>query len=250
MIDLGRDHRQEDQRLDRAGAAEPEPGEAQARAASPGSSTPTTAIAATWIVTHSASIRPWLAKQLRVPVEGEAQPDEVPARDVEAEHDQDHDRGEQDRVDPDRERGQPAARSAPVTPMTSRRRLRSARSVPARVTTISRNPSADPYGQSRPLVKMTWTILAIVVVWAPPSRSGRDEVTERRDEREQRRRDDARHRQRQDHVEERAGGPRRRGRGPAETRDGSSRSIETYSGRIANGRKPYVMPEDHRRSRC
>ena len=49
---------------------------------------------------------------------------------------------------------------------------RSASSVPPRVMTISRNPRADPYGQSRPLVKMTWTILAIVVVWAPPSRSG------------------------------------------------------------------------------
>ena len=47
-----------------------------------------------------------------------------------------------------------------------------ARNVPARVMTMSMNPSAEPYGQSRPLVNRTWTTLAIVDVWAPPRRSG------------------------------------------------------------------------------
>ena len=34
----------------------------------------------------------------------------------------------------------------------------------------------------------------------------------------------------------------------AATSDGSSRSIDTYSGRIANGRKPYTMPSTTEKS--
>src|SRR5262249_46291302 len=110
-------------------------------------------------------------QELRVPARGEAEPDEVPARDVEAEDDQDDDRREQERVRRDGERRQPAVPLASHA-RTSRRSVRRATSVPTSVTIMSRKPSAEPYGESRPLVKMTWTIFAIVVVWAPPSRSG------------------------------------------------------------------------------
>src|SRR6185369_12029212 len=115
-----------------------------------------------------------VVEQLRVPVEGEARPGEPTPGAVEAEHDQHDDRREQDHVGRDRQRGEPATRPAAhaLAPITSRRRLRSAMRVPTMVTPMSRKPSADPYGQSRPVVKMTWIRLAIVVVWAPPSTSG------------------------------------------------------------------------------
>ena len=130
-----------------------------------------TATNATWSVRESASSRSLVGEQLRVPVGREPQPHEVPARHVEAEDDQDHDRGEQERVDQDGECRQPRVPPGPH-PNVSWRSARIANRVPARVMTISMNPSAEPYGQSRPLVNRTWTILAIVEVCAPPSRSG------------------------------------------------------------------------------
>ena len=57
-------------------------------------------------------------------------------------------------------------------PATSRRSGPSARSVPPSVSIMRTNPSAAPYGQSRPWRNSSWTTLAIVVVSEPPSRSG------------------------------------------------------------------------------
>ena len=109
--------------------------------------------------------------------------------------------------------------------------------VPTSVISMRMNPSAEPYGQSRPSRNSSWTTLAIVVVLAPPSRSGvtkspiagmnvriaaamipgivSGSVTWRN-----------------------ACRPLAYRSRAAPTRAGSSRSIETYSGRIANGRKP------------
>ena len=102
---------------------------------------------------------------------------------------------------------------------------------------MSTNPSAEPYGQSRPSRNSSWTTLAMVVVSAPPSRSG---VTKSPMAGMNVRIDAAtmpgivngrvtlRNAWRPLAYRSRAAG----------TRAASSRSMDTYSGRIANGRNP------------
>ena len=79
--------------------------------------------------------------------------------------------------------------------MTSRRSVRSASSVPPSVTIMRMNPSAAPYGQSRPGEEQLLDVLGDRRRLRPAQEIGRDEVAERRDERQQRGGDDPRHRQ-------------------------------------------------------
>ena len=109
--------------------------------------------------------------------------------------------------------------------------------VPAIVPTMSRKLRAAPNGQSRLDMNRIWMTLAIVIVWTPPSRSGvtkspiagmkvsraaammpgivRGRVTCLK-----------------------AARPFAYRSRAAATSAGSRRSIETYRGRIANGRNP------------
>ena len=168
-------------------------------------------------------------EQLRVPLEREAAPDEVALGVVEAEQDQDDDRREQEHVDQARrERRQQGV----APPRISRSPRGGGTAGPATVPDDRERRSAGtraPRRTASPCADRNriWMTLAIVVVWAPPEQVRRDEVADRRDEREDGGRDDARA---SSAAASRAGTPPRplayRSRAAA-TSAGSRRSIET-----------------------
>ena len=91
---------------------------------------------------------------------------------VEAEDDEDDDGQEEEDVDEQGVRREQGIAFAVHQPMTSRRSERMTASEATMVAAMSRNPMAAPAGQSRALRNWIWMILAMVVVSAPPSRSG------------------------------------------------------------------------------
>ena len=121
----------------------------------------TTAIAATWSVTHSAPRMSSFGNSVGYQSSVKPGPVEVPPVRVEREDDQDDDGQEQEDIDDERVgRSASAIPTRPHQDRTSVRRLRIATNVPTIVTAIRMNPSAAPYGQSRPDRNSVWTSFA------------------------------------------------------------------------------------------
>ena len=173
---------------------------------------------------------------------------------VEAEHDEHDDRREQEEEHDDRvqlEVARAAARfssgAAPCGRRCSQRVLADVgggrRYTPIRMKRHQAAPTwPSRAASSRRSPNWSAIVLPNICVFTPPSSCGRDEVADRGDEHEQHARDES--------GRDAAGGSRGRTSRPCRARGRSSLRRATgpsvrsmaYSGRIMNGKKPYVSP--------